>query len=487
MALESNIIGAVSGAGADVNASRQLKVVPETDVAANPGNVGAFRLFSENDAGTKTGTAYLKSPETSPDYRLRVGMDTIIFDDNFNGLTQNTTKWFYTNSTMTASQPGAGTINFGTVQGTAITHGALYRSYQYVALYGASPLSVEFHLGKFSTSLVANEQFLCGMGNATVAGTEPTDGVWLQFSSAGLILQQRYNGNSTPSGILELHDDIEIGSLYHYCMVLGNDAIDVWKDDELLASVPIPQGVGQPFMQGALPVFMQKLCTGTVSNTNTMRVSDVTVSQMDINTNKDWRVARALAGKSGYVGQNGHTQGKTALWGNNAAPTAVALTNTTAAFTGLGGICAVLPTLAANSDGIMFSYQNPAPTVNIAGRNLVITGVEIKGAVSVVLAGGPVIYAFAVAFGHTALSLATAESASFANNTTHAPRIAALGIESYPATAAVGTTGSGARLSVQSPIVVRPGEFVAIIARNIGTVTTTGAITFVASFDSYWE
>jgi hypothetical protein len=457
------------------------------DAAASPEGVGGVRMFSENDAGALTGTPYLKSPETSPDYRLRVGMDTILLDDNFNGLTQNTTKWSYTFATLTAAQPGAGTINFGAVQGTAATHGAFVRSFQYIALYGASPLAAEFHLGQYGSALVANEQFLCGLGNVSVAGTEPTDGVWLQFSSSGLILQQRYNGNSTPSGVLEINSALGLNSLYHYCIVLGNDTVDVWKDDELLAAVPIPTGVGQPFQQGSLPVFMQKLCTGTVSNTNTMRVSDVTVSQMDILTNKPWGVARALAGKSGYVGQNGHTQGKTALWGNSAAPVAVALTNTTAAFTGLGGICAVLPTLAANSDGIVFSYQNPAPTVNIAGRNLVITGVEIKGAVSVILAGGPVIYAFAVAFGHTAVSLATGETASFANNTTHMPRIAALGIESYPATAAVGTTGSGARLAVTNPIVVRPGEFVAIIARNIGTVTTTGAITLVASVDSYWE
>jgi hypothetical protein len=485
--MDSQIVGAVSGTGADVNASRQLKVVAETDAAANPGNVGSFRMFSENDAGAKTGTPYLKSPETSPDYRLRVGMDTIILDDNFNGVAQNTTKWSYTFGTMTASLPGAGTLNFGTVQGTAAGHGAFVRSFQYMPLYGASPLAVEFHLGQFTAALVANEQFLCGLGNVTTAGVEPTDGVWLQFSSAGLVLNQRYNGNNTPSAVLELNNALSLGSLYHYCIVLGNDAIGVWKDDELLASVPIPQGVGQPFMQGSLPVFMQKLCTGAVSNTNTMRVSDLTVSQMDIQTGKDWGVARSLAGKSGFVGQNGHTQGKTTLWGNNAAPTAVALTNTAAAFVGLGGIAAVLPTLAANSDGIVFSYQNPAPTINIAGRNLVITGVKVQGAVSVVLAGGPVIYAYAVAFGHTNVSLATGETASFANNTTHMPRIAPIGMESYAATAAVGALGTGATLTLANPIVVRPGEFVAIVARNLGTVTTTGAITITAVFDSYWE
>jgi hypothetical protein len=62
-----------------------------------------------------------------------------------------------------------------------------------------------------------------------------------------------------------------------------------------------------------------------------------------------------------------------------------------------------------------------------------------------------------------------------------------LGIESYAATAAVGTLGTGIDLNFDTPICVRPGEFVDIIARNLGTVTTTGAITIVASIGGYWE
>jgi len=458
------------------------------DASAAPAGVGAVRMFSENDPGTVTGTPYLKSPETSSDYRLRVGMDTIIFDDTFNGLVQNTTKWAYAAATLTATMPGAGTLNFGTVQGTAATHGAFMRTFQYVPLYGASGLSIEFHLGQFTANLVANEVFLAGVGNVSVAGTEPTDGLWLQFTSGGTIAVMRYNGTTTQSGVLELNSTLALGNLYHYALVIGDSEVEIWRDNVLLGELPIPAATAQPFLQGAMPVFLQKLCTGTVSNTNTMRVSDVTISQIDIQTNKDWGVARSLAGKSGFVGQNGHTQGKTTLWTNNTAPTAVALTNTTAAFTGLGGIAAVLPTLAAASDGIVFSYQNPAPTINITGRNLVIMGVKVQGAVSVILAGGPVIYAYAVAFGHTNVSLATAETASFATATTHAPRIVPIGLETYAATAAVGVLGSqGLTLQLSNPIVVRPGEFVAIVARNIGTVTTTGAITITAVYDSYWE
>jgi hypothetical protein len=196
----------------------------------------------------------------------------------------------------------------------------------------------------------------------------------------------------------------------------------------------------------------------------------------------------STAGMSAYVGQNGNTQGKTSLWTNNTAPTAAALTNTTAAFTGFGGIAAVLPTFTINSDGIVMNFTNPAPTINITGRNLIITGVKVQGAVSVVFVGGPVTYAYALAFGHTAVSLATAETASFATATTHAPRIVPIGFETYAATAAVGTLGAGAFIDLSyAPITVRPGENVALIARNIGVVTSSGAITLLYTPLGYWE
>ena len=45
MALDSKIVGAVTGTGADVNASNQLKVALRTDAATNPENVGGNRIF----------------------------------------------------------------------------------------------------------------------------------------------------------------------------------------------------------------------------------------------------------------------------------------------------------------------------------------------------------------------------------------------------------------------------------------------------------
>lgn len=471
------------------NIATQDNAVPVfTGDASIPAQVGAVRLFSENDSGEVLGNAYLMSPETSQDYRLRVGTDTILFTETFNATAQNTQNWAYTFNTLTAAQPGAGSVNFSTVQGTANTHGAFMRTYQYFPLVGTAPLAVEFSAGVFGTNLVANEVWLMGLGLPSGATTPPTDGVWLKLTNAGYTGVISNSGITTETGVLWSTGNIVLSDYQKWTIVISETDVQFWRNDVLLGTLKVPASNGQVFQGGSQPVFMHKYNTGAVSNTNTMRVTDITVSLMDIQTNRPWTHQQALCGQSSTIGQNGHTQGKTSLWTNNSAPAAAALTNTAAAFAGLGGIAAVLPTLTANNDGIIFGYQNPAPTINITGRNLVITGVHLQGVVSVVLAGGPVMYAYAVAYGHTAASLTTAQTASFANNTTHAPVIVPIGIESYATNAAVATLGSqGLNIAFESPLVVRPGEFIQLIARNLGTVTTTGAITVIASFNGYWE
>lgn len=452
-----------------------------------PANAGAVGMYSVNDEGTSTLSRWVSSPRTSQDRRLRVGIDTSLMNETFNALTQNTSKWAYAFVSMTASQPGAGTLNFGTVQGTAATHGAFMRSFQYFPIISTAPLAYEISVGQFTAAMVANEEFYAGFALPTVAGTAPTDGIWFKLTTAGLVGEFRYNNSLTATASLATLASFTAGTQYRLKMVIGEKTVRFWRDGVLLGSLDIPVADGQPVIMGSLPTFVQKLCTGAVSNTNTMRVGDISINLEDINTGKPWSETMATFGQSGNLGQDGHTQGKTTLWANNTAPTAAALTNTAAAFTGLGGIVAVLPTLTVANDGKLMTYQNPASTINITGRNLVITGVTINGGVSVILAGGPVTYALAIAYGHTATTLATAETGSFVTATTHAPRIVPLGMQNYIVTAPVGTVGNTVQVQFDTPIIVRPGEFVDIVARNIGVVTTTGAITFVINYDAYWE
>jgi len=94
-----------------------------------------------------------------------------------------------------------------------------------------------------------------------------------------------------------------------------------------------------------------------------------------------------------------------------------------------------------------------------------------------------------LAYGHTAVSLQTTESASFATATTHAPRRVCLGFQS----AAVGTPiggmyGPDIYMPFDSPIVVRPGEYVATMVKIVvGTATASQTFTYCVTFDGNFE
>jgi hypothetical protein len=490
--------GNTSGNVAEVDASNNLKVNTPGYTAAGvisgggPAQAGAVGMYSVNDEGTVTLARNVKSPKTSLHRRLRVGIDTLMFNDTFNATTQNTSIWNYIFATMTASQPGVGTLNFGTVQGTAATHGAIMKTFQHFPLIGKASIAAKFTTSLFTATLVANEEYRCGFGNPATAGTAPTDGVWFHLTTAGLFGKAFFNGVEATTASLATLASFTLGSNYVLEIIIGEQLIEFWRDGILLGTLANAVANGQPFQNASLPCFMQKICTGVVANSNTVRVADINIYTSDIATNKDWPAQLATLGQQGNLGQNGHTQGKTSIYANSTAPTAVALTNTTAAFTGLGGQAAVLPTLAVSTDGILFSYQNPASTINITGRNLLIYGVQLSGHVSVVLSAGAILpYQASLQYGHTAVSLATAETASFATATTHAPRVVPLGLSSFGPTAAAvaGTQATPISVSFTVPIVVRPGEFVAIVLKLGvgGVVTATGAVTYMCNIDAVWE
>ena len=64
-----------------------------------------------------------------------------------------------------------------------------------------------------------------------------------------------------------------------------------------------------------------KYNTGNVSNTNTIRVSDLTVSLMDIASNKSWEHQLAGMNQNGLYLQNGHAPASTALLSTQAIGT----------------------------------------------------------------------------------------------------------------------------------------------------------------------
>lgn len=491
MALDTNIVGALSGTGANVDADRQLLVTTNRD----PAKAGASVVFFENDDGTKTGAPYNKSPEVSQDYRLRVGMDTILFTDTFNATAQNTGNWKHAFTTMTMTQ-SAGFLNVNAA-GTSTVSGnfAYLQSWRYFQLLGTAPLAVEF-TGQFTAYPTANEIIQFGLGVCTGAA-DPVDGAWFELTSAGLYGVQRYNSGAAAKVLLT--DDLTVLGINvnsKYVAVIGEREIEWWVDDVLYAEQLIPNANGQPFITSALPAFIQKYNSALVgSSPNTIfKLGDVSVTLMDLQTNMTWANQMASSGL-GMQGLNGGTQGNSMVqWANAALPTAAAATNTTAALGAfLGGIFLMNAPATGATDLIVASWQNPIGGVNQTPRTLKLRGIKIDCLNSVVaVATTASVFAVAVAWGaqqaNLAASLAGTESASFATGTTKIRRIQPVGVITFPVGAAVGASGGTIQFDFEAPLVINPGEYVQIIAKPLlGTATATEVFQWIVSPNLYHE
>lgn len=488
MPLESSIVGAVSGTGADVNASRQLKVIPETDVATNPGNVGAFRMFSENDPGTITGTPYLKSPETSPDFRLRVGVDTLLFQDSFNATAQNISNYKTTFATMTATQ-SAGFLNLNAA-GTSTASGnqVFMQTWRYFPIIGTGPLSFEFSK-QFDRTPVANEVYHFGAGVA-VAAAEPVDGAWFEYTSAGIYGCMRYNSGTTTKVLLKA--SATVNTTDKYTLIIGQSECEFWIDDILYGELAVPAAQGQPFLSTSLPVFIQKYNNALVGSSPNMigKTASITVSLMDLASNQTWPNQMASCGL-GMQQLNGGSAGSPQVqWANTALPTAAAATNTTAALGAfLGGIFQMNAPATSATDVIIASYQNPIGGVNQTPRTMKLRGIKIDCVNQIVaVATTASVFAVAVAWGGSTVSLAATESTSFQTATTKLRRVQPIGVISFPVAAAVGAQATPLQFDFEAPLIINPGEFVQVICKIlVGTATATEVFQWVVSPNLYHE
>lgn len=492
------LLGWLSNNGAEVSTRNQVKVQPEVDAVNFPASVGAVKMYTENDNGAITGVPYIKSPEVSPDYRQRMGIDSILFEDIFNATAQNTSLWSYTFATLTAAQPGAGTVNFSAVQGTTSAHGAMMRTFQYFPLTNTAPLAIEFTGGSFTAPMVAGEVWAAGVGLPGSAILLPTDGIFWKLTSAGLEGILKFNNSETSTGVIYPFSSIVLDTMAKYVIVIGEREVEWWLNDVLLTEQSIPNGNAVPWLGVSAPMFMQKYNTGAVSNTNQIRVARVGVTLLDIAANRNWGVSLATMGRHASTGQNGMTLGTTA--GNYLGTSAIAATqagsNTAAnaAFAGLGGIfqmTAQVGTAAGSGDMVASYYLNPASTINITGRNLIITKCKINAVnFGAAVATTPTTLVWGLFYGSTAITLAQAESASFTTATAHAPRKIPLGINYAPVGAAIGVPYSaevGEDFTV-APIVVRPGEYIGTTVRFlVGTATASQTVVYTVTFGGYWE
>ena len=452
--------------------------------------------MGEVDGGFVTATPILRPLEVDADYRARVSQDCLFDEEVFNYTAQNTGKHNHLTTTMAATwTAGQYTTNSGAI--TTISTGTQLSTYAFFPCTGTTTLSMDSEIA-FSEQPKTNTFIEWGLGQAGTQLIAPTDGVFFRLSSAGLQGVCSYNGTETSTGVFPLSGGTGTwvyadNKRYQFIVYQSMVEAMFWVNDGTgavaLGRIPLP--TAQPRMSmaaGGQVFFKHRIVGGAASGSLQAYVGAYNVRQGGVNftSTPSTSGSRTLGA---YQGLSGGTMGSLANYANSANPTAAVPTNTTAALgSGLGGQFWETATLAVNTDGVISSYQVPVATVNLPGRRLVIRGVGLMSYIQTVIAGGPFVSQWSLAFGHTAVSLATAEAA-----TTKAPRrIAFAGLtQVVTAAQAVSTIVSQPGDSFidfgDAPIFVNPGEFVQLVTKHVGTVATAGTIAHVVTFVYGWE
>ena len=484
MALDANIRGSTSGLGAEVTSLNHLKVTTETNVEANPTNVGAIRIFSENDAGSITGTPYLQAPECSDDFRLRVGMDSLLFDHTFSevALDSSTVKIpiLPVGMTMTLAS-GFLTLN-ASLAATANTNFIPIQTQRYFRVRATSPLYVEI-TGNLTGIPITNQVFEAGLflNNGV---SQPQDGVWFQVTSAGVIGVLAYNGTLTQTGILVSPGNLPISTNGTYLIVINSSYVEFWVDDILYGEIDVPGGQATPFLTDALPVTVQARNAGVVSATSqaAIRIGDIGVTAGDIASNRSWAAQMSGMGQHCSQAQSGATMGSTSAYPNATAATVVtggAISQSAAIATGLGGQAGIIAAVPG-ADGIIYAYQNPAGSVTQPPRNLAIFGFRIA-ATNIGAAAGASgsVLSWSLAYGATGGTippLTQAEVVTLVALTVKGYRRVPLGLTGIPSAAAIGYQAGDIVAKFDAPITVLPGEWVVITAKFIAGLATASQV-----------
>jgi hypothetical protein len=490
--MSTKIQGGSNTAGvANVDVNYQLKTVTETDAYTNGNYVGAVRSFGEVDGGYLTGAVKLKPIEIDNDYRQRISQDFLVDEENFNYTAQNTGKHNLATTTMTAAfTAGQLTLNSGSI--TTITTGAVLSTYAYAPIIGTTTMSLDTELG-FSAQPAANVFVEWGIGIAGAQTVAPTDGIFFRLNSAGLQGISSFNGTEVSTGIFPLIAGTGTWAYTNdkrYQFICYQSTVEAifWVNDGtgavMLGSIQLPAGQSRMSMSSAGQVFFKQRITGgaaggvlqTKIGAYSLRIGGINFSTLPSTS------GNRMFGS--YQGLSGGTMGSLANYANSANPTAAVPTNTTAALgTGLGGQFWETDTLAVTTDGIISSFQVPAATVNISGRRLCIRFVKIQSYCQTALTGGGYVAQWSLAFGHTAVSLATAEAA-----TTKAPRRVTLGIHGVPSALAVNSTLGDIVMDFgDAPVFVNPSEFVQVVKKKVGTAPTAGVIGHMITITYGWE
>lgn len=481
------IQGGSSTAGqANVTSTFDLQVATSQTLTA----VGGSIAVAEIDAGTvATGGRSVRSIDVSDDYRTRVGIDQPVFRDQFNYATANSTRYAVITSTATAAFAGRKlTLNGGnsltigqSAQISTRVNFQFSQSYPvYAEIWAAIPNAPQ-----------SNTVLEWGFGYVTGVSV-PTDGVFFRYAAGGevrgVINVAGAEVQTDPFTDLGGQGYVN-GKQHHWLIIVDTDAVEFWRDDVQLATLDRPTSEGGTSASLSLPMYARFYNSGSASTAQQLALTGWSAYTGDATNQKEPAHVAAINGHNACNQPDSVAAGQTANYANTAAPASLTLANATATngVTVLGGQWQFVAVAGAETDYIVFGYQNPAGSATIPGKNLLVRGVTIHsynmGAASATTA---TLLQWGLGFGSTAVSLATADSLTTG---AQAPRRITVGVQSFPVGTAVGGAPSNQiDFRVKSPYCVQPGGFLHLILKMpVGTATASQIIRGIAAFDAHFE
>lgn len=486
--------GSVAGK-ANVDATFNLNVNTPVD----EGTAGFVAMSSEVDAGDVLGTRTQRALEVSDDYRLRVGVDTLWLNKSFAGTVLDVA-FVQVATTMTYTQAvGFGVLNSGnaTASGNTIN----LSTKKTFPLFGTFANIIETQIREANpTSTNSSSEW--GLGLMTGVAT-PLDGVFwrrlaggqlqgvVNFAGVENVVNIDTSACPSRSGV-GLYSATDVNK---YVMVVSHDKIFFWINDILCGDLAVPVNQGSPTQSAALPLQFRVVNSGIASAARRIEIGFVNVTLGDAITARSWPATINANGGSSIQTQQGTAIAQTSnsLTTALAAPTFTA--NTAPANPALGGKWITTAPMTVGTSGLatvadvhypLFSYLNPAGTVAIPGKDLVIRGIRIgETVVSAVLGATYTQVEWLAGFGSSAATLATVDGVG--PPTTVSPKRIHLGSQGFLALAPAGTTAPGFFVDFgDAPQVVPPGSYLHIIVSffgNAATGTLRGSVIPIGYFE----
>ena len=507
MAIKLVDTGGANIAGVDSN--NNVKVTLPVPVA----QAGFAALAAEYDSGTVVAgtTRQVRGLASTPEQRLKVGMDTLVFNEFFQNTTVNCQVWNTPQTTSTVTQ-GSGYLTLNAGANLTAAQGAIVRSYRTFPIYNKALTVVEMLVqlnvnSGFNNAIAEWGASLIG----TASGTASTDGALFRFTSSGLSCLIANNAvelsETTVDPTRLATAGIVLTNTNHFYILFDEDWVSFFvaasgKYPVLLVEIPRPAQGTAPTMAMQVPIFARQNNTGT--NTGTALKINIAMASAyvgDIAMNKPWSHVMAGAGATALAKYSGSGTGSLSTWNNwTTLPAQLTAPSVTALGTGgtvgLSGVQrvgngATPVALSADSAYIIFNYLNPALTVTqplVPAKNLYITGLSITGMTRG--ATGPATLSSCIVganVGHFQANPATADSPT---TPTKQGRVDALGQMVIPASAPVGTSlGVISYMPFATPYVIQPGEYISIwFAPGVAyTIAASQELVFTLHVDGYWE